>query len=78
MAPRFGARRAGAVPVGDGARTCAAIKMTKPEATFSLTLELQQDTGVSLVAAERVFQRAKTQRLFRLEIDGGTPTTNCG
>lgn len=59
-----------AVPVGDGARTYAAIKMTKPEATFSLTLELQQDTGVSLVAAERVFQRAKTQRLFRLEIDG--------
>jgi hypothetical protein len=58
------------VPVGDGSRLYQAIKMTKPEATFSLTLELQQDTGVSLVASERAFWRSKTPRLFRLEIDG--------
>lgn len=58
------------VPVGDGSRLFAAIKPTKPEATFSLTLELEQDTGVSLVAAERAIWRAKTIRLFRLEIDG--------
>lgn len=58
------------VPVGDGSRLYTAIKMTKPEATFSLTLELQQDTGVSLVAAERAFWRSKTIRQFRLEIDG--------
>ena len=59
-----------AVPVGDGSRVYAAIKHTKPEATFSLTLELQQDTGVSLVAAERAIWRSKAMRLFRLDIDG--------
>jgi hypothetical protein len=58
------------VPVGDGTRLYAAIKQVRPEATFSLTVELEQDTGVSLVATERAIWRAKTARLFRLEIDG--------
>lgn len=58
------------VPVGDGSRLFAAIKQVRPEATFSLTVELEQDTGVSLVAAERAIWRARTPRLFRLELDG--------
>ena len=58
------------VPVGDGNLYYAAIKPTKTEITFSLTLELEEDTGVSLVNAERVIYEADSIRLFRLELDG--------
>lgn len=58
------------VPVGDGTRTYAAVKMTVPEITFSLTLELEQDTGVSMVEVERVFYETNVARLFELNIAG--------
>lgn len=59
-----------AVPVGDGSRLFAGIKQLMPETTFSLTIELEQDAGVSLVASERAAWRSRTSRQFRLAIDG--------
>ena len=58
------------VPVGDGSLSHSTYKWTKPEITFSLTLELEQDTGASVVAAERVAYTNKTVRLFRLSNSG--------
>lgn len=58
------------VPVGDGSLYPVAIKQVAPTATFSLTIEVEQNSGVSLVAAERAFRRAGTSRLFRLKIEG--------
>lgn len=58
------------VPVGDGNLSHSTYKWTKPEITFSLTLELEKDTGVSVVAAERAFYRSKTVRLIRLANSG--------
>ena len=58
------------VPVGDGSRVFSAVKMTEPEITFSLTLELEEDTGASDVDTERVAYEANGVRLFRLELDG--------
>jgi len=64
--------RTGLVPVmvGDGQLYFATHKFTKPEVTFSLTLELEQNTGASVVAAERVIYEAYATRLFRLSGDG--------
>ena len=58
------------IPVGDGNLYFAAIKMTMPEITFSLTLELEETSDVSLVASERTAYEADAVRLFRLELDG--------
>jgi hypothetical protein len=58
------------VPVGDGSLSHSTYKWTKPEITFSLTLELEEDTGASVVAAERVVFRNKTVRLIRLSNTG--------
>jgi len=58
------------VPVGDGNTYFGIIKFTKPEVTFSLTLELEQNTGASVVATERGFYRSDTVRLFQTLTDG--------
>jgi hypothetical protein len=58
------------VPIGDGTKTYAAIKQVAPEATFSLTFELEQVGSSSLVASERAAWRSKVARLFRLHIAG--------
>jgi hypothetical protein len=52
-----------AVPVGDGNLYFAATKWTKPEVTFSLTIELEDS---SVAATERGFYRSNTTRLIRL------------
>lgn len=57
------------VPVGDGNLYAGAYKMGKPIITFTLTLELEQDTGVSTVAAERTAFENKSTRLIRILID---------
>lgn len=58
-----------AIPVGDGQLYFAAHKWaTKPEITFSLTLEVEDG---SVVAAERTAWRSKTARLIRLLCDEG-------
>lgn len=55
------------VPVGDGNLYFAAIKSTRPEVTFSITLELESgDTA----ADERVIYESDAVRLFKLELDG--------
>ncbi len=61
------------VPVGDGNLYYSAIKYTRPEVTYSLTLELEQDTGVSTVAAERAKYEAKTGRLIRVKCNESGP-----
>ncbi len=64
--------RTGLVPitVGDGHLYFASHKFVKPEITFSLTLELEQDTGASTVATERAIREAETVRLLSLVADG--------
>lgn len=58
------------VPAGDGVLYPTAHKFTKPEVTFSLTMELEQDTGVSRVATERGIFNSNGVRLIRLECPG--------
>ncbi len=64
--------RTGLVPisVGDGQLYFSSHKFTKPEITFSLTLELEQDSSTSVVATERAIREAETVRLFQLLADG--------
>lgn len=61
------------VPVGDGNLYFAAHKWTKPEITFSLTLELEDG---SVLATERGHYRSNNTRLFRLGITDGTRILN--
>lgn len=58
------------VPVGDGSLVYTAHKFVQPEVTYSLTYELEQDTGVSTVATERAAFEANNFRLFRLQVPG--------
>jgi hypothetical protein len=58
------------VPVGDGSLSFAAHKFVKPEITFSITMELEQQGGSSLVATERAIQTAGTPRLLKISVDG--------
>jgi len=62
----------GFVPVwvGDGQLYYATVKEHAPEITFSLTLELMEATGVSVVNAERVLYEANTGRAFEITIAG--------
>ena len=62
------------VPVGDGNLYFSAHKFTRPEITFSITLELE-DGGV--VAAERAIFESQAVRLFELELNGGNATHEC-
>ena len=61
--------KTGLVPVmvGDGQLYYASHKFTKPEVTFSLTLELEDGGAVS---TERAFYESGTVRLFSLACDG--------
>lgn len=61
------------VPVGDGSLYYVAHKWTKPEITFSITLELEDG---SIVATERGHYRSNNTRLFRLGITDGTRILN--
>jgi hypothetical protein len=62
------------VPVGDGNLYFAAHKFTRPNITFSITMELE-DGGV--VAAERAIFESQAVRLFELELNGGNATHEC-
>jgi hypothetical protein len=63
------------IPVGDGTRYYGAIKQVAPEATFSLTIEVEKDT-TSLVSAERAIWRSRGIRLFCLDIVGDNADNN--
>ncbi len=52
------------VPVGDGALYAVSHKWTKPDITFSITMELEDG---SIVATERGIYRANGTRLLRLK-----------
>lgn len=58
------------VPVGDGNTYATAFKLGRPEITFSLTYELEQNVAASVVAAERLKYDSKAYRLFRLKLQG--------
>jgi len=58
------------VPVGDGSLSHSTYKWTKPEITYSLTLELEKDGSASAVATERTARTNKTVRLIRLSNTG--------
>lgn len=60
------------VPVGDGELYATAHKMGRPRVNFSMTLELEQDTGVSTVNAERTFYESNTLRLIQLSVAGSS------
>jgi len=64
------------VPPGDGTLYPLAYKFAKePEVTFTLTLELAQDTGVSDVATQRGIYENNTLQLFRLQCPGAGVNT---
>ena len=52
------------VPAGDGNLYPIAHKFVKPEITFTMAYELEQDTGVSFVAAERAKWNTRAGRLM--------------
>lgn len=58
------------VPVGDGTLTFAGIKWAKPEITFTITYELEQNGAASRVATERAAYSADSIRLMRLATAG--------
>lgn len=58
------------VPVGDGNLYYSALKFTPPSIEFSLTFELEDDSGTSLVDIERAIYASDAVRLIRLDIDG--------
>lgn len=58
------------VMVGDGNLYFSAVKPTKPEITFALTIELEEDGGTSLVDDLRTAYASNDTNLIRLEIDG--------
>lgn len=64
------------VPAGDGNMYPTAHKFVKPEITFTLTYELEEDTGVSFVAAERTKWSSRSGRLIRLDVPGSGATKN--
>jgi hypothetical protein len=58
------------VPVGDGNLYSTAFKLGRPEITYSLALEVEQNGAASTVAAERLKLDAKAYRLFRWRVPG--------
>lgn len=58
------------VPVGDGNLYATAHKHGRPRVSFTISYELQQVAGVSLVAVERAAYEANALRLIRLRCAG--------
>lgn len=58
------------IPVGDGQLTFAAHKFTKPEVTFAVTIEVEEDGGTSLVDDLRTSYKSNGTKLYRLNIAG--------
>ena len=64
------------VPAGDGNLYPVAHKFVKPEITFTMAYELEQDGAASFVATERAKWVAKAGRLFRLDTPGSIAARN--
>ena len=64
------------VPVGDGNLYPIAHKYVKPEITFTMSYELEQDGATSFVAAERAKWQSRAGRLIRLDVPGSSAARN--
>mgnify|MGYP001204000122 CR=1 FL=1 len=58
------------LPVGDGNLYHPTYKWTKPEITYTITLELEKDGAASMVKTERTARDASTVRLIKLICSG--------
>ena len=58
------------VPAKDGTLYPTAHKFTRPAVTYTLRLELEQDTGASVVATQRTRYRANSTQLLRMSCAG--------
>ena len=58
------------LPVGDGNLYHSTYKWTKPEITYTITLELEKDGAASQVATERTARLNRTVRLIKLIATG--------
>lgn len=58
------------LPVGDGNLYHSTYKWTKPEITFTLTLELEKDGSASMVSTERAAYTNRGVRLFKTDCTG--------
>ena len=58
------------LPVGDGNLYHSTYKWTKPEITFTLTMELEKDGAASMVSTERTAFTNRTVRLFKTNCTG--------
>ncbi len=58
------------LPVGDGNLYHSTYKWTKPEITFTITMELEKDGAASMVSTERTAFTNRTVRLFKLKCTG--------
>jgi len=58
------------LPVGDGNLYHSTYKWTKPEITFTVTMELEKDSTASMVSTERTAFTNRSVRLFKLIASG--------
>jgi len=59
------------LPAGDGSLAPTKVKRGSPNLTFTLSYELEEDTGTSIVAQERAFENDPDHyRLIRLVTPG--------
>lgn len=58
------------LPVGDGNLYHPTYKWTKPEITFTLTMELEKDGAASMVSSERTAFTNRAVRLFKTKCTG--------
>lgn len=58
------------LPVGDGNLYHSTYKWTKPEITFTLTMELEKDGAASMVSTERTAFTNRSVRLFKTNCTG--------
>ena len=58
------------LPVGDGNLYHPTYKWTKPEITFTVTLELEKDGAASMVSTERTAYTNRSVRLFKTNCTG--------
>lgn len=58
------------LPVGDGNLYHSTYKWTKPEITYTLTVELEEDSGASVVKTARAARDASTVQLLKTSCSG--------
>jgi hypothetical protein len=64
------------VPIGNGNLYPTAHKYVRPELTFTMSYELEQDGAASFVATERARWQSRAGRLIRLDVPGSSAARN--